>query len=61
MIENERQYKITKKQAANLEAALKQSLESSQTISAELQEAAIKGIQSQLDDLNREIREYEAV
>lgn len=59
MIENEKQYKITRTKIAKLEAALKQSIESSQNLNPTLREAVIAGIRSQIDDLIAEMREYE--
>jgi len=62
MIKNERQYRITKAQAAKFEAALKtfgsksRNDQATHPLLAKAQKVAIK---SQLDSLNDELREYE--
>lgn len=59
MIENERQYKVTRAQIAKMEAAQKQSRKNAQNLRPELFEAVVAGIQSQIDDLRAEMQEYE--
>jgi transcriptional regulator with XRE-family HTH domain len=62
MIKNERQYRITKAQAAEFAKALKQ-LESEPVrgLHPKLQQAQIAAVQSQYADLEAELREYEAL
>src|SRR5213075_752944 len=62
MIKNERQYRITKAQAAKLDAALKLFLEQSvndQATHPRLIKAQADAMQSQLESLHRELREYD--
>jgi len=62
MIKNERQYRITKAQAARLDHALAefdQSSDKEKNIHPLLLEAEYEGIKSQLNDLYKEIKEYE--
>jgi len=62
MIKNERQYRITKAQAAKFEAALKtfgSKSRKGQSTHPKLVKAEKDAIQSQLDSLNGELREYE--
>ena len=62
MIKNERQYRIAKAQAAQFEAALKTFGSKSQkgkTTHPRLVKAQKDALQSQLDSLNGELREYE--
>lgn len=62
MIKNERQYRIAKAQAAKFEAALKtfgSRSRKDQTTHPKLVKAQKDAIQSQLDSLNGEMREYE--
>ena len=62
MIKNERQYRISKAQAAKFEAALKgfgSRLQKDQTTHPRLVKAQKDAIQSQLDSLLGELREYE--
>lgn len=59
MIENERQYRITKAQLARLEAALARSQKPSAKIHRRLHQAMIDGFQSQIDELRDELAAYE--
>jgi ribosome-binding protein aMBF1 (putative translation factor) len=62
MIKNERQYRITKAQAAKFEAALKSFLEDSaddQATHPRLIKAQADALQSQCESLQDELREYE--
>ena len=62
MIKNERQYRIAKAQVAKFEGALKTFASKSRKDKAthpKLVRAQKDGIQSQLDSLNGEVREYE--
>ncbi|HZB45936.1 MAG TPA: helix-turn-helix transcriptional regulator [Pyrinomonadaceae bacterium] len=62
MIKNERQYRITKAQAAKLDAALKSFLAQSandRTTHSRLLKAQADAMQSQLDSLSGELREYD--
>lgn len=61
MIKNERQYRITKAQAAKLDAALKSFLAQSasdRTTHPRLLKAQEDAMRSQLESLQRELREY---
>jgi ribosome-binding protein aMBF1 (putative translation factor) len=64
MIKNERQYRITKAQAEKFEQALEklrpQVKEAGQSYSL-LQQVQIDALQSQLDDLRAEMKEYETL
>lgn len=62
MIKNERQYRITKAQAAEFAKALKQ-LESKPAadLHPKLREAQVAAVQSQYADLEAELREYESL
>ncbi len=64
MIKNERQYRITKSQMDKFVNALEQLAEqsnSSQQVHPILQKAEADALHSQLDDLRRQIEEYEAL
>ena len=64
MISNERQYRITKAQAAKLSTALEQFSAQSgadRTTHPRLVKAQADGLQSQIESLTRELREYEAL
>lgn len=64
MIKNERQYRITKAQAAKLDAVLKSFAAQStgdKTTHPRLLKAQADAMQSQLDSLSDELREYEAL
>ncbi len=64
MIKNERQYRITKAQAAKFEAALESFLAQSagdKMVQPRLLEAQADALRSQLESLQRELREYEEV
>jgi ribosome-binding protein aMBF1 (putative translation factor) len=62
MIKNERQYRITRAQAARFQRAL-QSVASARTpgIPALLKKAQLAAMRSQLQDLRQELREYQAL
>jgi vacuolar-type H+-ATPase subunit D/Vma8 len=59
MITNERQYAVTKKQAARFQEALSQSDEKRSGVHPKAQKAMRDGAESQLRDLQDEIAEYE--
>lgn len=62
MIKNERQYRITKAQAAKLDAALESFLAQSandRTTHSRLIKAQADAMRSQLESLHRELREYD--
>ncbi|MBI3682281.1 MAG: helix-turn-helix transcriptional regulator [Acidobacteria bacterium] len=63
MIKNERQHKITKAQAARFRATLKELAAATRPkgVHPKLWEAQQAGIRSQLQDLERELREYETL
>jgi Zn-dependent peptidase ImmA (M78 family)/ribosome-binding protein aMBF1 (putative translation factor) len=64
MIKNDRQYRITKAQAAKFEEALRtlrRSGQASEDVHPVLLKAEKEALQSQLEDLRREIVEYEAL
>jgi len=58
MIRNERQYKVTKGQVSRLEAALGADREAKPKMAKRVFEAMVAGIQSQIDDLEQELKEY---
>ena len=62
MIKNERQYRITKAQVQEFEQALSQMLEFAETKKQEnplLQQVQVSALESQLNDLRQEVKEYE--
>lgn len=62
MISNERQYRITKAQAEKLKDALKQfRAQPAGKMHPRLVKAQADGMQSQIDSLTQELREYEAL
>jgi ribosome-binding protein aMBF1 (putative translation factor) len=62
VIKNERQYRITKVQADRFEQALAEvSTRPSRSLPRALHKAQLDGLQSQLEDLRGELREYEAL
>ena len=64
MIKNERQYRITRAQAAKLEAALESFLSQSagdDTTHPRLIKAQADALRSQLDSLQSDLREYEGI
>lgn len=64
MIKNERQYRITKAQAAKFEAALESFLSQSAddtTTHPRLLKAQADALRSQLESLSKELREYEEI
>ena len=60
LIQNEKQYSVTRSQKARLEAVLKMACKSKKSAHPELYQGMVAGLRSQMDDMNREIREYEA-
>jgi hypothetical protein len=64
MISNERQYRITKAQAAKLKTALEQfsaQSDTDRTTHPRLIKAQADGLESQVESMMRELREYEAL
>ena len=62
MIKNQRQYRITKAQADRFARTITQAAEAPKpTIHPKLRKAEQEGLRSQLDDLRRELREYESL
>jgi transcriptional regulator with XRE-family HTH domain len=62
MITNERQYRITRAEISRFQDAIKQAAESpSPGVHPRLHQAMIDGLRSQLDDLRRELAEYDAL
>lgn len=59
MIQNRRQYNVTKGQAARLEQALEAAKSTADRMAPRVYKAMVAGIRSQIDDLERELREYE--
>ena len=59
MIQNRRQYNVTKKQMKTLSDALKAAVQSKAGMSPRIYEAMVAGIRSQIDELKREMREFE--
>jgi ribosome-binding protein aMBF1 (putative translation factor) len=62
MIKNERQYRITKAQAERFARTIaEEEARPNPAIHPKLRRAELDGLRSQLDDLKRELREYEAL
>jgi ribosome-binding protein aMBF1 (putative translation factor) len=62
MIKNEREYRITKSQAAKFRRALDQfNAEDHSSIHPRLRKAQADALQSQLEDLESELKEYESL
>jgi ribosome-binding protein aMBF1 (putative translation factor) len=61
MIKNDRQYRITKAQAARFTKAIHETKTSPKGVHPLLQKAQIDGMRSQLADLQGEIEEYETL
>ncbi|MGE0822467.1 MAG: multiprotein-bridging factor 1 family protein [Candidatus Binatia bacterium] len=62
MIKNERQYRITKVQAEKFAKAIQETTEAPERMEHPvLRKAQIDALKSQLEDLHREIEEYEAL
>jgi ribosome-binding protein aMBF1 (putative translation factor) len=62
MISNERQYNVTKGQIAKLRSALEVAEDTSKdTMDRRVYEAMVAGIQSQIEELTEQLREYERI
>ena len=62
MIKNQRQYRITRAQAQKFERTIMEiETKPNPAIHAKLHKAQLDGLRSQLGDLKREIKEYEAL
>lgn len=61
MIQNERQYKVTKGQIAKLERALAVSLKLTEKLDQRVYEAMIGGIQGEIEKLQQQLQEYESL
>lgn len=61
MIQNDRQYKITKNQIARLDAALELSRRAAKEMDTRVYKAMAAGLESQIADLKQELREYDAL
>lgn len=61
MIKNERQYNVTKGQAAKLESALEASRKTRGKMPEQVYRVMIAGIESQIAELRQELREYESL
>ncbi len=59
MIQNKRQYSVTKKQIKTLSSALKASVQEKANMHARLYEAMVAGMRSQIDELKQEVRDFE--
>ena len=59
MIQNKRQYNVTKKQIETLSQALEAAVQEKTDMDPRLYEAMVAGTRSQIDDLKQELREFE--
>ncbi len=59
MIQNKRQYNVTKKQIETLSEGLKAAIQEKTDMDPRLYKAMVAGIRSQIDDLEHEVREFE--
>ncbi len=59
MIQNKRQYNVTKKQIETLSQALEAAVQEKTDMDPRLYEAMLAGTRSQIDDLKKELREFE--
>ncbi len=59
MIQNMRQYNVTKKQIKTLSAALQSAVQERPAMDPRLYNAMVAGIRSQIGDLKQEVREFE--
>ena len=59
MIQNERQYKVTKRQIAKLEGALAASQKLSEKLEPRIYEAMMAGIQGEIEKLEHQLQEFE--
>ncbi len=58
MIQNEKQYKVSKSQLNKLKTALDASINTTVEMPKEIYEAMISGIQSQIDEVELKIKKY---
>lgn len=61
MIKNEKQHRVAKKQINKLQEALELSKNHPCKMSKEIYEAMLAGIESQIDDIQKEVDEYEKI
>jgi ribosome-binding protein aMBF1 (putative translation factor) len=61
MLKNERQYKAAKKQIHNLKEILKHSKTGKEKMSPAIYNAMVAGMQSQIDDMQKEVEAYDAL
>lgn len=61
MIQNKKQYMVTNSQMSKLKTALKMAEGSKSKMDPRLQKAMVAGLQSQIDDLKREMEEFQAL
>jgi HTH-type transcriptional regulator/antitoxin HigA len=59
MIQNKRQYNVTKKQIETLSEGLDAAVQEKTDMDQRLYAAMVAGIRSQIDDLQQEVREFE--
>lgn len=59
MIQNMRQYNVTKKQIKTLSAGLQSAAQERPAMEPRLYNAMVAGIRAQIDDLKQEVREFE--
>ena len=59
MIQNKRQYNVTKKQIETLSEGLEAAVQEKTDMDPRLYKAMVAGIRSQIDDLEQEVREFE--
>ena len=61
MIQNERQYKVTKGQISKLESAISIAKDGRDSMNQRIYSAMISGIKSQIEELQEQLREYEVL
>ena len=61
MIQNQRQYRVTKGQVSRLKAALTAATGTKAKMPTRVYKAMVKGIESQIEELREELRKYEAL
>ena len=59
MIQNQRQYKVTKGQISNLKRALEAARKASAKMDPRVYKAMVAGIDSQIEELRQQVQEYE--